>query len=200
MPKTKALSSCLAFLLLLGACSPRDYLTRRLAGDLIAGSSAFRASQQFELRTGVVSTQDYSSPDYLVLQHHGWISATKAKCPSDVAPSPCWDVTLTPLGVDAFQNLIPHGQAEKQSFSIPAAHRELIAVTGIAKQGNAADVEFIWHWTPLNEVGAALYPSTAHYRSTARFRDYDDGWRVIQSGSRPLLPLDESLKNPDPAQ
>jgi hypothetical protein len=200
MRKIKALSSCLALLLLLGACSPRDYLTRRLAGDLIAGSSTFRASQQFELRTGILSSKDYPSPDYLVLQHHGWISATNAKCPPALSPSPCWEVTLTPLGVDTFQNLIPHGQADKQLFSIPAAHRELVAVTGISKQGNAADVEFTWHWTPLNEVGAALYPSTAHYRSTARFREYDDGWRVVQSGSRPLQPLDESLKNADPAQ
>jgi hypothetical protein len=200
MPKIKSLSSCLAFALLLGACSPRDYLTRRLAGDLIAGSNTFRTSQQLELRTGVVSNQDYLSPDYLALQHRGWISGAKATCPPSLAPPPCWDVTLTPSGVDTFQSLIPNGAAEKRSFSIPAAHRELVAVTGIAKQGNAADVEFTWRWTPLNEVGAALYPGTAHYRSTARFRDYDDGWRVVQSGSRPLQPLDESLKNPDPAQ
>jgi hypothetical protein len=200
MRKLSILALCTAALLLLSSCSPRDYLTRRLAQDLIAGSNTFRASQQFELHTGLVSSKDYPSPDYLVLQHHGWISATNAKCPPALAPSPCWDVTLTPLGVDAFQNLIPHGAAEKQSFSIPAARREFVAVTGIAKQGNAADVEFTWQWTPLNEVGAALYPSTTHYRSTARFRDYDDGWRVVQSGSRPLLPLDESLKNADPAQ
>jgi hypothetical protein len=200
MRKLFIVALCTLALLLLSSCSPRDYLTRRLAGDLIAGSNTFRASQQFELRTGVVSNQDYLSPDYLALQHHGWISGAKATCPPSLTPPPCWDVTLTPSGVDTFQSLIPHGAAEKQSFSIPVAHRELIAVTGIAKQANAADVEFTWHWTPLNEVGAALYPGTAHYRSTARFRDYDDGWRVVQSGSRPLLPLDESLKNAEPAQ
>src|SRR5580658_6534165 len=183
----------------LSSCSPRDFLTRRLAADLIMSSNTFRASQQFELRTGIVSNKDYGSPDYLVLQHRGWISATNAPCPPALAP-PCWDVMLTPAGVDTFQSLIGPGDGEKQSFSIPAAQRELVAITGIAKQGNAADVEFTWRWTPLNEVGAALYPGTAHYRSTARFRDYDDGWRVVQSGSRPLQPLDESLKNPDPAQ
>jgi hypothetical protein len=199
MRKLSILALC-TLALLLSSCSPRDYLTRRLAGDLIAGSNTFRTSQQFELRTGIVSNQDYLSPDYLALQHHGWISGAKATCPPSLAPPPCLDVTLTPSGVDTFQSLIPNGAAGKRSFSIPAAHRELVAVTGIAKQGNAADVEFTWHWTPLNEVGAALYPSTAHYRSTARFRDYDDGWRVVQSGSRPLLPLDESLKNADPAQ
>ena len=144
--------------------------------------------------------KDYLSPDYLVLQHRGWISATNAPCPPALAPPPCWDVTLTPSGVDTFQSLIAPGDAEKQSFSIPAARRELIAITGIAKQGNVADVEFTWQWIPLNEVGAALYRSDIHYRSTAGFRDYDDGWRLMESAAHPSQPLDEALKNADPAQ
>ena len=67
-------------------------------------------------------------------------------------------------------------------------------------QGNAADVEFTWRWIPLNEVGAALYSGEAHYRSTALFRDYDDGWRVVQSTSHAAQPLDEALKNAEPTQ
>ena len=60
-------------LLLLTSCSPRDFLTRRLAADLIATSDTFRIQQQFQLRLGVVANKDYLSPDYLALQHHGWI-------------------------------------------------------------------------------------------------------------------------------
>jgi hypothetical protein len=191
---------CTASLLLLTACSPRDFLTRRLAADLIANSDAFRVQQQFQLRTGVVANKDYLSPDYLALQHRGWISATNAPCPPVLAPPPCWDVLLTPSGVDTFQTLIAPGDAEKQSFIIPAARRELIAITGIAKQGNAADVEFTWHWIPLNEVGAVFYSTDTHYRSTVSFRSYDDGWRLVQSTSHPAQPLDEALKNADPAQ
>jgi hypothetical protein len=198
MRKTLVIGSSLAFLFLLCSCSPRDFLTRRLAGDLIASSNIFGASQQFELRTGVVSNKDYPSPDYLVLQHHGWISATTATCPPALTPPPCWEVTLTPAGVDTFQSLIAHGAADQPVFSIPAVRRELVAVTGIAKQGSVADVEFSWRWTPLNEVGAALYPSSVHYRSTARFRDYDDGWRVLQGSSHPVQLLDEALKNAEP--
>ena len=181
------------------SCSPRDFLTRRLAADLIMSSNTFRASQQFELRTGVVSNNDYRSPDYLVLQHRGWISATDAPCPPALAPPPCWDVMLTPLGVDTFQGLIAPGDGEKQSFSIPAAQRELVAITGIAKQGNVADVEFTWRWTPLNEVGAVLYPSSIHYQSTAFFRNYDDGWRLVQGTPHLSQPLDEGLKKAEPA-
>jgi hypothetical protein len=143
-------------LLLLSSCSPRDFLTRRLAADLIASSETFRTQQQFQLRIGVVPNKDYLSPDYLALLHHGWISATNAPCPPALAPPPCWDVMLTPSGVDTFQSLLAPGDAEKQSFSIPAARRELIAITGIAKQGNVADVEFTWRWIPLNEVGAVF--------------------------------------------
>src|SRR5580700_4155477 len=125
----------LYMLCLLTACSPRDFLTRRLATDLIAASDIFRAPQQFELRTGVISNKDYLSPTYLALQHHGWISATNAPCPPGLTPPPCWDVMLTPSGVDTLQSLIAPGDAEKQSFSIPAARRELVAITGMVKQG-----------------------------------------------------------------
>jgi len=197
MWKTSILS--LVCLLLLTSCSPRDFLTRRLAADLIAASDTFRTPQQFQLRTGTVSSKDYPSPDYLVLLHHGWISATNAPCPPTLAPPPCWDISLTPAGVDTFQSLVAPGDAEKQSFSIPAARRELVSITGIAKQGNSADVEFTWRWTPLNEVGAAIHPSDLRYRSTTSFRDYDDGWRVVEPATHTGLPLDESLKNAEPA-
>ncbi|MGD0986647.1 MAG: hypothetical protein ABR874_02480 [Candidatus Sulfotelmatobacter sp.] len=198
MAKPFRLMFCAAGLLLLSSCSPRDYLTRRLAADLIAGSTAFRPAQNFELRTGVISNKDYLTPEYLALQHHGWISSNKAACPPAVE-SPCVEVTLTPSGVDTLQGIIPPSDAEKQSFTIPAARRELVAVTGISKQGIVASVEFTWHWVPLNEIGAAIYPSDARYRSYAAFREYDDGWRVIVGAGHPGQPLDDALKNAEPA-
>jgi len=190
---------CAVTMLLLSSCSPRDFLTRRLAADLIAGSETFRASQQFQLRTGVVANKDYLSPEYIGLQHHGWISATNASCPAALAPPPCWNVTLTPSGVDTLQSLIPPGDDENQSFTIPAARRELVAITGISKQGNVASVEFTWRWVPLNEVGAVIYPGDLRYRSTASFRCYDDGWRIAQGAPHPAQTLDEALKNAEPA-
>lgn len=199
MRKILIVTSTLVLLLLLPSCSPRDFLTRRLATDLIRGADAFRVQQRFQFRTGVVSNQDYLSADYLVLQHRGWISGAKAACPRTLAPPPCWDVMLTPSGVDTFQSLIAPGNADKQSFSIPAVRRELVAITGIAKQGNAADIEFTWRWAPLNEVGAALYPAGVRYRSSAILRNYDDGWRVVQT-AHPGQPLDEALRDAQPAQ
>jgi hypothetical protein len=199
MRKLPVLVYWLGSLLLLCSCSPRNYLTRRLAADLIRGGDAFRAHQRFQLRTGIVSSKDYPSPDYLVLQHHGWISATKAACPAALAPPPCSDIMLTPSGVDTFQSLIAPGNAEKQSFNIPAARRELVAITGIARQRTIADVEFTWRWVALNEVGAALYPGGNRYRSTTILRKYDDGWRLLQTAS-PAQPLEEALKSAEPAQ
>ena len=182
-------------LLLLCSCSPRDFLTRRLAADLIATSSVFRTPQQVELRTGILTNQDYLSPNYLALQHHGWISATQIRCPPNLSPPPCWDASLTPSGVETFQNLIAPEEAEKQSFTIPAARREIVVITGIAKQDNSADVEFTWKWVPLNEVGAVLNTDETHHQAAVMFRRYDDGWRVVESAAQSAQPLDESLRS-----
>jgi hypothetical protein len=200
MRKISTLALWLIGLLLLSSCSPRDFLTRRLAADLIAGSDAFRAPQQFPVRVGVVPNKDYLSPDSLVLQHHGWISAKAVACPAALAPPPCWDLTLTPSGVDTLQSLVAPGDAEKQTFSISAARRELVAITGIAKQGDVANVEFTWRWLPLNEVGAALFPGERSYSSNTTFRCYDDGWRLVQGAPRPPQTLDDALKDAEPLQ
>jgi len=195
----KKLTLSLVCALVLGSCSPRDILNRRLAAALIATSSSFRAPQEFQLTTGVLSNQDYLSPNNLALQHHGWISGVVVRCPPALTPRPCWEVTLTPSGVDTFQGLIAPGDAEQKSLTISAARRELVAINSIAKQGNVADVEFTWRWVPLNEVGAAIYSSDLHYRSTASFRCYDDGWRVVET-AHPGQPLGDALKNAEPAQ
>lgn len=187
------------------ACSPRDFLTRRLAADLIAGSETFKTTQQFWLRTGVISSKDYASPEYLLLQHRGWITGAAVPCGPNAAPRgappACWDVALTPLGVETFRDLIPKDAATSQFFSVPVARRELVAVTGISKEGNFADVEFRWKWAPLNEVGAALNAGGVQYNSTVAFRHYDDGWRLIEgSAPRSNQSLDDALKNAETAQ
>jgi hypothetical protein len=183
--------------MLITSCSPRDFLSRRLAGDLISASGTFKTPQQFVLQTGVVANKDYVSPEYLVLQHHGWISAVTAPCPSGVLP-PCWDVLLTPSGVDSVRAIVPAQEAEKQSLALPVAKRELVGVTGISRQGNVADVDFTWRWVPLNEIGAALYSPDLHYNSTVAFRQYDDGWRVVQGNSHAGQGLDDALKTAEP--
>ena len=192
-------SISLILLLFCISCSPRYFLTRRLASDLIAASEVFRKPQPVTLQTGVISSKDYPSPEFLALQQHGWISASNAACPAGVVPPPCWDITLTPSGVDAVHTLISADDAAKPSFSIPAARRELVAVTGISKQGNVADVEFTWHWIPLNEIGAALYSSDVRYQSNVAFSDYDDGWRVVEHSHQEQC-LDDALKNAEPSR
>jgi hypothetical protein len=200
MRNTPILALSLVATVALLACSPRDFLTRRLANDLISASDAFKTPQQFALQTGVISNKDYVNPEYLVLQQHGWISATTARCAPGMAPSPCWDVLLTPSGVETVRSLVSAEEATKASLQIPVARRELLAVTGITKQGNTADVEFTWKWVPLNEVGAALYSGDLHYTSTVEFRQYDDGWRLMQGTPRAAQTLDDAFKNAEPAQ
>lgn len=190
-----------SFLCFAVACSPRDFLTRRLAADLIASSEAFKTPQQFWLRTGIVSNKDYLSPDYMVLQRHGWISGSNAPCGLNAGPPPCWDVALTPLGVETFRGLIPANTTPAQYFSVPVARRTLLAVTGISKDSNLADVDFQWKWMPLNEVGAALYAGGVEHNSTVSFKHYDDGWRPMEgSVTKSSQGLDDALKNATPAQ
>src|SRR5882672_4037186 len=189
----------LAILLcLVPACSPRDFLTRRLATDLISASDAFKALQVFWLKTGIVSNKDFNSPDSLVLQRQGWIIGTQQKCPPGVEPPPCWDVLLSPHGVDAFRSLISESTHGGTQVPIRVARRELVDVTGISKAGNFADVEFLWHWMAMNEVGSALYDSGVRYRSIVGFRKYDDGWRVQTEPLHNNQSLDDALRTAQP--
>lgn len=183
------------FLLVLSSCSARDFLTRRLASDLISVSPDLKAPQSFLLRTGVVTGKDYPSPEYLVLQNHGWISAATVACPAGMLPPPCWNIVLSPSGVDVVHSSITGGEAAKSSISLPVARRELLGVTGIAKQDNSADVEFEWKWVPLNEIGEALYSRDLRYRSTVGFRKYDDGWRLLENPVRSTQTMEDALKN-----
>ncbi len=197
--KLLAVSLCLVLICLTLGCSPRDFLTRRLAADLISASAAFKTPQTFWLTTGIVSNQDFNSPDSMVLQRRGWIIGTEAKCLPGTDPPPCWDVVLSPLGVDTIRPLIANGSSANGPIAIQVGRRELVGVTGIAKAGNFAEVDYPWHWVSLNPVGAALYDSGVHYRATVGFRGYDDGWRVVTETARNNQTMDEALHNSEPS-
>jgi hypothetical protein len=200
MAKTLSLGVLLCLILLsvsLG-CSPRDFLTRRLATDLISTSDAFKAPQMFWLRTGVVSNKEFSSPDFMVLQRRGWVTGSEEKCPAGVEPPPCWDIVLTPLGIGTVRPLISSAPPGNGPMGIQVARRELLSISGISKNGNLADVEFTWRWVAINQVGSALYDSGVHYRSTVGFRGYDDGWRVVEQNVSSNQPMDEALRNAQP--
>ncbi|HKN36790.1 MAG TPA: hypothetical protein VJX16_26405 [Terriglobales bacterium] len=188
-----------AMCLLSAGCSPRNFLTRRLAGDLISSADVFKTQQQFFLRLGVISNKDYLSPEYLVLQRRGWITGSTVRCTEEVSPPPCWDVGLTPIGVETFRTLIPSDAGAKQHFAIPTARREFVGITGISRSGNLADVDFTWKWVPLNEVGAALVAGGVNFKSTVAFKSYDDGWRVVEGGAKTNQSLDDALKDAEPA-
>jgi hypothetical protein len=183
----------------LSSCSPRDFLTRRLAADLISASEPFKTPQKLLLVTGVVSNKDYIAPERPILQHRGWITVASAPCSAGLAPSPCWNIVLTPSGVDAVRSILS-SPPDTASFPIPAAKRELMEITGISKQSNTADVEFTWKWIPLNEIGEAIYPSGVNYKSTVAFRKYDDGWRVVQDSPQSGQTLEGAFKNAEPSQ
>jgi hypothetical protein len=190
----------LGILLCLGlGCSPRNFLTRRLAADLISASDAFKTPQMYWLNTGIVSNKDFNSPDSMVLQRRGWIIGTEQKCPAEVQPPPCWDVLLTPLGVGTIRPLISSALPENGPIGIQIARRVLLGISGISKAGNFAEVEFTWRWISINQVGAALYDSGVNYRSAVAFRGYDDGWRIVEQNVPSNQTLEEALRNAQPS-
>jgi hypothetical protein len=193
---------CLILLWMDLGCSPRNFLTRRLAADLISASDPFKEPQLFWLRTGIVSNKDFSAPDYMVLQQRGWIIGSELKCPAGIDPPPCWDVLLTPIGVETVRPLISSALAgngrDNGPMEIPVARRQLVAISGISKGANIADVEFTWRWVSINQVGAALYDSGVRYRSTVGFRSYDNGWRVVDENVPSNQTLDDALRNAQP--
>ncbi len=198
--RTGKLSTIAVVCLVAVACSPRDFLTRRLAADLIAASPAFKTPQQFFFHLGIISNKEYLSPEYLVLQHRGWITGASVPCPPQIAPLPCWDVALTPVGVETVQPLIAKDAAASQYFPVTTAQRQLIGVTGISRAGNSADVDFTWKWMPVNEIGAALVGDSLVYKSTVSFRHYDDGWRLIEGApAKSNQGMDDALKGAEPA-
>jgi hypothetical protein len=187
-----------ALLLAIPGCSPRDFLTRRLATDLISQSEPFRTPQMYWLTLGVISNKDFNSPESMVLERHGWIIGTQTKCSPGIDPPPCWEVVLSPLGVDTIRPLIASGTQGNAPIGLQVARRDLVAITGVSKSGNSADVEFVWHWASLNVVGAALYDNGVYYRSTVGFRAYDDGWRVMSGALRGNQTMEDALKNAEP--
>ena len=180
------------------ACSRRDFLTRRLAADLISASETFKTPQVFRLKTGIVSNRDFNAPDSMVLQRRGWIIGTQQACPPRVDPPPCWDVVLSPLGVDTFRPLVSNTSPGIGPMSLPVARRQLVDITGISKAGTFADVDFTWRWVALNPVGAALNDEGVRYRSTVGFRSYDDGWRVVNEAVKTSQSLEEALRSAEP--
>jgi hypothetical protein len=100
-----------------------------------------------------------------------------------------------------FRDLIPPDATASQYFSVEAARRELLAVTGISRNDQLAEVDFRWKWIPMNAVGAALYNENVEYASTVGFRKYDDGWRMIDnSAEKSYQGMDDALKSAQPAQ
>jgi hypothetical protein len=50
----------------------------------------------------------------------------------------------------------------------------------------------------MNEIGAALYPENVHFKSAVAFRNYDDGWRVVETATHGGQALDDALKSAEP--
>ena len=187
-------------LLLVGitvACSPRDFLTRRLATDLIAGSDSFKThpailaanGRDLQQRLHFARIRDLA-PARL---DHG-----QRRC---LSSRNCCSAVLGHGDHSAGSGRPARlGFRDRSQFSIHqrASGTERTAGGHGHSQGRKswADVDFLWRWAAVNEVGAALYARNYRVQLHVGFVHYDDGWRVIEGGGlKGSQSLSEALKN-----
>jgi hypothetical protein len=114
-------------------------------------------------------------PDLRNYEKAGWITLVVRGCKFN---SCAVDVSLTPKGLAESKGW---RKLSDRVWMVPIFKHEFIDVTGITSpEPSVAVAEFTSRWIPTDygkELGAV--PS-APETSTANFRLYDDGWRLVQ--------------------
>jgi hypothetical protein len=90
-------------------------------------------------------------------------------------------VSLTAKGIEAAAGweLYQHTGEPVAGAGIPVARPELVAVTGITENGPDAAVTYTYREKPINEIGEAMGYGQQTATSSAYFRKFDDGWRMM---------------------
>lgn len=187
---------------LITACRSQN-LSRAQAGELIAQSKDFQQQDSREILlgrdvrlglggflNGMLGTFDYELADCLAAE--GYLSHVSNS------------YLLTPKGREA-QSSWGRDPQRHNARLVPVAQPELIGVTGIVQQEGSVEAvaEFAWRWkwTPImnGTDGSAPRPdcraamarrygfsyrdnqlTAEEHKSGARFRRFDDGWRLEQ--------------------
>jgi len=151
------------------------------AADLIAGSEGFRDAQQFWLRTGIMSNKTIF-PGLPGTRAPRLDFRIKHRLPFRHQSAPCWDVALTPNGVNIFHDLILR-MPELHNISVCSGAKRTAGSDRHKPKRSAGGSGFSLEVDPAECRGAALYNENVEYISTAGFRQYDDGWRLIEGSA-----------------
>jgi hypothetical protein len=125
-------------------------------------------------QSGNAMIPGYNLSDLRNYEKAGWITLVVRSCQTGT----CFvDVSLTSKGVEESKGW---KKISNKVWEVPIFQREFVEVTGItSSEPSSAVVEFTSRWIPTEkgkEMGAV--PS-APKSSTANFRLYDDGWRLV---------------------
>jgi len=105
----------------------------------------------------------------------GWITFAVRSCGVIACVA---NVSLTPKGVTQSKGW---KEVLRNLWRVPISRRDFVEVTGITSQDpNTAVVEFTYRWVPTEDGKEWGAVPSAPEASTANFRLYDDGWRLIQ--------------------
>jgi hypothetical protein len=124
----------------IGITDDPKVLTRPKAAAMIKPSSAL-------LKTvNIYFVAQPHNQQILVARHFGYIEPDK--------------LALTEKGKQLWRDL----NLQVLDIVVPAAHAELLEVTGISTSGNSASAKFTWHWIP-NDIGKALVIDSPEFKA-----------------------------------
>jgi len=123
-------------------------LSAQKASVIVTAALQQRAPAVIHFRTGLVKTGDdgkLDEPNYRLLDKAGIIKLAK---PAGGKV----EVTLTPEGEQLLAS-VAGCKKEKEddgtdSYEVPLAQRQLVAIGNIATSGNNATVDYTWKWSP----------------------------------------------------
>lgn len=143
--------------------------------------------------SGLATAESYArTQPHQQLVERGVLEVRTVPCSAWYFRGTCGVIALTPEGkrlstswTARFKNkvsqTIEDEYATEVMWEVPVAHSEVLRVTGVSLGDGAAeaDVEYVWRWQVSEfEYFAAPPVDQAEHDATARFRRFDDGWRL----------------------
>jgi hypothetical protein len=189
-----ALMLIFVLIILAIACdSLRGKLTRPKAEELIKSTDNFNSKLVLMLETEQGLTSDCNQalrrkPPWRAFHEIRLIQENlRQMSPGGAFSLPLFscDLTLTEQGQRESSQWKKVRQPWGVEWEIPIASREFMAITGLTggeQEGSPVQADFNWRWT-YNNIGNRLGTSDQQsHSSSALFRRYDDGWRLVEIG------------------
>lgn len=197
-PRTQATKDAFTREIATQLLSPEEFSHQGVSVPFVAGS--------FERRQGR-SNEDYKclplTSSLKILQNAGFVSVEKDNRAMTIKVTPSGETAFERAGAKSRSADFDAGdghQCRYVLYFIPLAYKQFIGVTGVSFDGTRAVADYAWRWRPTSvgeafmkgnpaydrlsdneklEVDSSTIPLSPGSRvERARFRLFDDGWRL----------------------